>query len=133
MNYGIEQIIDLKGCNPALFTREHIERFLSTLCDIIQMEKGDLHFWDDVGVPPEEQQTDPHTKGTTAIQFILTSNITIHTLDLLGEVYINIFSCKSFDEFAAGTFARAFFGGHFQMNISGKEWRIFSRGMETES
>ena len=44
-----------------------------------------------------EKQNLPHTKGTSAVQFILTSNITIHTLDLLEAAYVNIFSCKKFD------------------------------------
>jgi S-adenosylmethionine/arginine decarboxylase-like enzyme len=61
------------------------------------MERCDLHFWDDVDVDPHEQQTDPKTKGTSAVQFILTSTIVIHTLDLLAATYVNIFSCKEFD------------------------------------
>ena len=58
------------------------------------MEKCEVHFWDDVGVPLEEQQTLPNTKGTSAVCFILTSTIVVHTLDLLRAVYVNIFSCK---------------------------------------
>ena len=69
-----------------------------------------LHFWDDKGVPAAERQTDPKTKGTSAVQFILTSSIVIHTLDLLGAVYLNIFSCKSFDSDAAARFSAAAFG-----------------------
>ena len=73
------------------------------------MTKCEVHFWDDVGVPPEEQQTLPHTKGTSAVCFILTSTIVIHTLDLLRAVYVNIFSCKSFDPDAAAEFTRRWF------------------------
>jgi len=110
-HYGDELILDLSGCNSAMFTRSSIREFLETLCDdILRMERHDLHFWDDEGVPPEEQQTDPRTKGTTAIQFILTSNVTIHTLDLLGAVYINVFSCDDFDPDKAAAFASEFFG-----------------------
>ena len=61
------------------------------------MEKCQVHYWDDVGVPPEERQTSPLTKGTSAVCFILTSAIVVHTLDDLGAVYVNIFSCKEFD------------------------------------
>jgi len=61
------------------------------------MEKCVVHFWDDVGVPPEEQQTLVHTKGASAVCFILTSSIVVHTLDMLKAVYVNIFSCKEFD------------------------------------
>ena len=62
-------------------------------------------------MPPEEQQTEVHLKGTSAVQFILTSNIIIHTLDLLGNVYINIFSCKDFDPENAIKFSKNWFRG----------------------
>lgn len=109
--YGQELILDLHGCNPATFTRDHLDRFFTELCDLIDMEKCEVHFWDDVGVPVEEQQTSPQTKGTSAVCFILTSTIVVHTLDLLGTVYVNIFSCKEFDSEAARQFSVNFFGG----------------------
>ena len=102
--YGFELVLDLHGCEAALFNRDHIDEFFTDLCDLIEMEKCEVHFWDDVGVPREEQQTLPHTKGTSAVCFILTSTIVIHTLDLLGAVYVNIFSCKSFDPDVAAEF-----------------------------
>ena len=74
------------------------------------MERCDLHFWDDVGVSEDEQQTDPKTKGTSAVQFILTSTIVIHTLDLMNTVYVNIFSCKQFDPDVAAKFTAEWFG-----------------------
>ena len=102
-------IMDLHGCDTDLFTRPHIERFCEQLCDLINMERCDLYFWDDVGVPYEDQQTDPKTKGTSAVQFILTSTIVIHTLDLLGSVYVNLFSCKDFDTDKAADFIATWF------------------------
>src|SRR4051812_31734648 len=88
--YGKELILDLHECDSSRFSRESLEQFFAELCDLIQMERCDLHFWDDVGVAPEEQQTDPKTKGTSAVQFILTSTIVVHTLDLTNAVYVNI-------------------------------------------
>lgn len=110
-HYGKELILDLHDCDSSTFTRESISKFFTTLCSLIDMEACDLHFWDDVGVPEEEQQTDPRTKGTSAIQFILTSNITIHTLDILKRVYLNVFSCKDFEEIAAIDFSIRWFKG----------------------
>ena len=75
------------------------------------MKAEKLCWWDDHGIEPELQQTEPHTKGTTAVQFILTSNITIHTLDMLENVYINIFSCKDFDADVARGFSEEWFKG----------------------
>ena len=69
----------------------------------------ELHFWDDIGVPDEEKQTSPHTQGTSAVQFILTSSIVIHTLDQLEAVYINIFSCKFYDPKVAEKFSVKWF------------------------
>ncbi len=111
MGYGQELILDLHNCTVAKFTRADIEAYVIRLCELIDMTRCTLHFWDDVGVAPEERQTSPHTTGTSAIQFILTSNITIHTLSLLGSVYINIFSCKSFDAEVAAEYTQTFFDG----------------------
>ena len=109
--YGKELIIDLHDCDTSLFNREAIAIFFKELCELIDMEACDCHFWDDFGVDIEEQQTEVHTKGTSAIQFILTSNITIHTLDLLKNVYLNIFSCKDFDSEKTLEFSASYFKG----------------------
>ncbi len=107
--YGYELIMDLHGCNVSKFAREDLQDFFIEICELIKMQRGELHFWDDVGVPIEEQQTSPHTKGTSAVQFILTSSIVIHTLDLMGAVYINIFSCNYFNEKIALEFTKKWF------------------------
>ncbi len=95
--YGYELILDLHGCDASTFNRRSLDRYFAKLCKAIRMEKCERYFWDDVGVPKAERQTEPHKKGTSAVQFILTSNITIHTLDMMGAVYVNIFSCKPYD------------------------------------
>lgn len=110
-NYGMELIIDLHDCDTKKFTRTQIGKYFDTMIEVLEMEKGDRYFWDDVGVPKKYRQTDPKTKGTTAIQFILTSNITIHTLDILKQVYINIFSCKEFKTMMALAYTHDFFKG----------------------
>lgn len=109
--YGKELILDLHNCDPSTFTRGSIENYFKKLCDLIDMERCELYWWDDYGVPPEEQETEPHMKGTSAIQFISTSNITIHTLDLLENVYLNIFSCKDFDPNVVIKFSEDWFKG----------------------
>lgn len=107
--YGYELILDLHGCDPDTFNRDSIENYFKKLCKQIKMTRCDLHFWDDVSVPLEEQQTSARTKGTSAVQFILTSTIVIHTLDLSGAVYVNIFSCDEFDKDMAQTFSIEWF------------------------
>ena len=107
--YGQELILDLNGCNSAKFTRDHLDLYFTKLCDLIHMEKCKVHFWDDMGVPPDERQTSPHTKGTSAVCFILTSSIVVHMLDELNAVYVNIFSCKEFDPVLAAKFSEKWF------------------------
>lgn len=97
MLYGMELVLDMSNCDVSKFNRKSIKAYFSSLCKLICVEQGDLYFWDDFRVPQEERQTNPKTKGTTAVQFILTSNITIHTLDLLKAVFVNIFSCDEYD------------------------------------
>jgi len=107
--YGYELILDLHRCDHLTFTRKSIRAFCRKLCLAVDMKPCQLHFWDDVGVPEAEQQTSPHTKGTSAVQFILTSSIVIHTLDLLDAVYVNIFSCKLFDPLQPEQFTKEWF------------------------
>jgi len=109
-SYGKELILDLHGCDVSKFTRQDIAGYFVELCELIDMQRCEMHFWDDEGVADEDKQTSPHTTGISAIQFILTSNITIHTLTKLGCVYINIFSCKDFDDRDAINFSKEWFG-----------------------
>ncbi|MGA3209253.1 MAG: S-adenosylmethionine decarboxylase [Syntrophales bacterium] len=108
--YGVELIIDLHGCNISAFNRKTLRGYFKEICEAIDMKRCELYFWDDYKVPAKEKQNLPHTKGTSAVQFILTSNITIHTLDLLKAAYINIFSCKQFDRKVAIRITKEWFG-----------------------
>ena len=108
--YGYELIIDLHSCDVATFNRESLDGYFEKLCKAIDMQKCERYFWDDVGLPEEDKQTSPHTKGSSAVQFILTSSIVIHTLDLLEAVYVNIFSCKEYDKDIALEITKEWFG-----------------------
>lgn len=109
--YGKELILDLHNCDPTTFNRKSIRKYFRLLCAQIDMKAEKLCWWDDYGLEPALQQKLAHTKGTTAVQFILTSNITIHTLDILKNVYINVFSCKDFDAKIAMKFSEEWFKG----------------------
>jgi len=111
MSYGKELILDLHECDVKTFTRESIQQYFDELCELIDMTQCEMHFWDDENVAEEDKQTSPHTTGISAIQFILTSNITIHTLTKLGNAYINVFSCKDFKSHDAAEFTRKWFKG----------------------
>ena len=107
--YGFELIMDLHECNVSKFNRKSLKDYFAKLCKEINMEGEKLYFWDDVGISKEDEQTSPQTKGTSAVQFILTSTIVVHTLDILSRVYVNIFSCKPFDRKVAEELTKNWF------------------------
>ncbi len=102
-NYGQELIMDLHGCDVKTFSQENLEKYFVEICNKIDMKRhGEPVFW-------EDHSEIPHLKGISAIQFIETSNIVVHTLNILGAVYINLFSCKQFDQEKAKIFSKNFF------------------------
>lgn len=108
--YGYELIMDMHGCDVSKFNRESIDGYFEKVCDAIDMKRSDRYWWDDMDLPEEQKQTLPHTKGTSAVQFILTSSIVIHTLELLEAVYVNVFACKEFDGKVAAEITKEWFG-----------------------
>jgi S-adenosylmethionine/arginine decarboxylase-like enzyme len=84
-----------------------IQGFCEELAELVDMQIEDFHIW---ASSPEDEK-DPKTFGQSAIQFILTSNITVHVLPLLqaGSVYVNLFSCKPFDADVAAKFIEHWF------------------------
>ncbi len=107
--YGTELILDLHGCDVSLFNRDDLTRYLVKLCDLIHMKRADIHFWDYEGDDEAKEAAPERLCGTSVVQFIETSNITIHTLDKLQTVFINIFSCSEFDHDEAYIFTLKFF------------------------
>ena len=111
-NFGTELIIDLYECDVGLFNRDDLTRYLVEVCDLIGMKRADLHFWDYEGDDAAREAAPAHLAGISAVQFIETSNITIHTLDKLRTIYVNIFSCAEFNHDEAFRFTKAFFDAH---------------------
>ncbi len=109
--YGIELMLDLHDCRELPVDRPRLDYFFKELCTILQMQMGDSYFWDYAGFPKEYAGAPPKIKGTSAIQFISSSNITVHTLDDLKQVYINIFTCEDCDMNAAMDYCALFFAG----------------------
>jgi len=104
--YGFELMLDLVNCDISTFTRDSLDHFFTQLCSLTKMTKVTVYFWDEDRFDPSN--TD-NVAGISAVCFIETSNITIHALDRLREVYINLFTCKEFDVEAATEFARSWF------------------------
>ncbi|MEX1997615.1 MAG: S-adenosylmethionine decarboxylase [Candidatus Andersenbacteria bacterium] len=106
-HYGIELVINASGCDPSLMTREKLAVFIEQLCERIDMKRAlEPYFWDEIngGSTPE-----PHLKGVSVFQFIETSNIAIHALTMLEVIFLNIFSCKPFEQKAVEKFVKEYF------------------------
>ena len=121
-HYGKELILDLVNCNSDKFNRKDISEYYRQVMILANVEAGDLHFWDYEGFwrnlwwrlfyPEELKENAPsHIKGTTAVQFILTSSIVIHALDDLKTLYVNLFSCDDFDDLRIREFTEQYFEG----------------------
>jgi len=104
--YGQELILDMHKCGNVSMD-VNLQTFCEELAQLIDMQVEDFHIW--ASEPKDEKN--PKLFGQSAIQFILTSNITIHTLPLFrgGSVYINLFSCKPFDVSIAKRFCETWF------------------------
>lgn len=104
--YGQELILGLHSCsNVSMHT--DIQAFCEELCDLIGMKHEMFTDWRSELDDPK----DPKIYGISAVQFIRTSNITIHILPLLqgGTVYLNLFSCAYFDKDIAVKFCENYF------------------------
>ena len=110
--WGMETIIDVKKCNPEIIrSAEAIKEYVKQLCQLIDMSRfGDticVHFGQDEAVA-----------GYSMIQLIETSLISGHFANATNNIYINIFSCKPYDPYAAAAFTQAFFkGASYTMNV----------------
>ena len=112
MSFGTELVLDLQGCERDRFERVYITRFMKELCSLLEMQRGPLHFWDYEPDVEARRRAPENLAGISAVQFISTSNITLHTLDHGGRVYLNIFSCQEFSVRDAMGYCQEFFGGN---------------------
>jgi len=110
MSYGREIILDIDGCDIDTFTRPRIRDFLVELCDVLRLERADLHFWD-YGDLEAKADAPAHLKGVSAVQFIMTSTIVVHTLDETKQVLINVFGCGEIDAAVVERITIKYFGG----------------------
>jgi S-adenosylmethionine/arginine decarboxylase-like enzyme len=91
-SWGYHLILDVKACHIGKATdSDYIGKFVKHLVKMIDMvpygEPQVVHFADN---------TDK--AGWTVIQLITTSSIVGHFLDDSGDLYLDVFSCKDFDE-----------------------------------
>jgi S-adenosylmethionine/arginine decarboxylase-like enzyme len=91
--WGKHVIIDMSaGDKERVRSAEHIQSFVETLVDTIGMKA--------YGPPVLEHFAEhvPEAAGYSLVQLIETSAITGHFCDRSGDAYIDIFSCRDFQE-----------------------------------
>jgi len=109
-DYGLECVLDLNNVDQSRITVEIVRQFAHDLCDVIDMVRGPIYHWgenEDLG----QFYGNPKMDGISCVQFVHSSSITIHALDLIGKVFVNVFSCKDFDPEKVKAFALEVFGG----------------------
>lgn len=103
--YGWELVMDLKGCDVSVMSsRDKLYEFIIKVCDLIEMKRYGEPLIEKFGLAKD------FTAGYSLVQLIETSSITGHFSDFWGNCYINIFSCKPYDEAKAAKFTKEFFG-----------------------
>jgi S-adenosylmethionine/arginine decarboxylase-like enzyme len=90
--WGYHLIIDCGGCDPVLMADyANVDKWIRDLVKDIDMQP--------IGEPRIEYTAAefPDKAGFTVVQVIVTSSIVAHFVDGLGQIYLDVFSCKPFD------------------------------------
>jgi S-adenosylmethionine/arginine decarboxylase-like enzyme len=104
--FGKKLVLDLEGCNLGrIDDAEVVTRFLTQLVAHLNMRAYGRPLVEHFG------HDDPVTAGLTGVQLLETSDVTAHFSPYLGGAFIDIFSCREFDIYAAMDFCVTFFGG----------------------
>lgn len=102
--WGQHLVLDLAGCpRDRLTNADNIRSWVQALVQAIDMKA--------YGEPVLEHFASHSfdAAGFTLMQLIETSNISAHFAENLGQVYIDIFSCKRFDNELAISVCKRFF------------------------
>jgi len=102
--WGKATSVDLYNCKPeTIRDRDAISESVKKLCELIEMRRfGEtkiVMFGDD-----------PRVTGYSMTQLIETSLISGHFAEQSNAAYIDIFSCKDYDENQAADFLQDFYG-----------------------
>jgi len=103
-NYGKELILDIFGCDPKIIrSKKKILEYSNKICNLIKMKKYGKPTCERFGFGKD------FTAGFSLVQLIESSLVSGHFSELWNKVYINIFSCKNFDDKKAAAFTEKFF------------------------
>jgi S-adenosylmethionine/arginine decarboxylase-like enzyme len=110
--WGVSSRIDLYECDLGLMQNaEIIREFVRILCDRIQMRRyGETQvvFFGD----------DPRVTGFSMTQLIETSLISAHFADASCAIYLDVFSCASYEPEEVAEFAKEYFkAARYTLNV----------------
>jgi|TARA_Y100000310_G_scaffold106136_1_gene104650 S-adenosylmethionine/arginine decarboxylase-like enzyme len=88
--YGKHLILTANKCNKNILNKKQVANFMTELVDRIDMVA--------FGDPIVERFGEGIEIGLSAVQLIETSAIVIHTNDQARDMYLDVFSCKTFSE-----------------------------------
>lgn len=88
--WGYHLMLDCSGCNDSIKNRDDIYNFVTQLVNDINMIAHGEPVIEHL-LPGEPNQ------GFSLLQMITTSNICAHFVDLDSTAYIDVFSCKKFN------------------------------------
>lgn len=95
--------IDLLGCkHDSLTDKLKLAKFAPILCKEIKMVPH--------GKPHIQRFGVNDLEGYSMMQFIETSSITVHLDEFGDRAFVDIFSCKTFDEEKARKLSQSYFG-----------------------
>jgi len=110
--WGYHLILDCHACDvPSIQSRDNVYNFIKNLVKDIDMEP--------IGEPYIEYTAAefPDKAGFTAVQIIVTSSIVAHFIDSTGDLYLDVFSCKEFDnDIVIGSVKAAFMPERIRTN-----------------
>ena len=102
--FGYELIMDLYECDKdVISSKKKLQEYTDQLCELIKMKKYGKTLL------PYFGEKAAFTKGYSLVQLIETSSITGHFSESWKTAYINIFSCKKYDQALAKKFTKQFF------------------------
>ena len=100
--YGQELIMDLYDCNPEILkSKKKILEYSDRICKLIKVKK--------YGRAIIKRFGSGFITGFSLVQLIESSLVSGHFSELWNRAFINIFSCKSFDDKKAKDFTKEFF------------------------
>lgn len=100
--WGKVVLVNLNNCDKNILkSEEKLKPFASELCKLIKMKS--------YGPTILKRFGQGELEGYSLMQFIETSSITAHFDEFGGRAFIDVFSCKDFDEKKVLEFSKKYF------------------------